>query len=114
MRKLLAQAAVALGLVLGLAAPAAAATTSAPLEHQSWSFSGPFGMYDQAQLQRGFKVYTEVCARCHSIKRLHFLVIMPIVGVIESPSPLTRSITESVPGSGGQPVRVNAPAAPQR
>ena len=24
------------------------------------------------QLQRGFKVYTEVCARCHSVKRLHF------------------------------------------
>jgi ubiquinol-cytochrome c reductase cytochrome b/c1 subunit len=45
---------------------------------------------------------------------LHFLVIMPIVGVIESPTPLPRSITESVLGSGGQPVRVNAPAAPQR
>ena len=30
------------------------------------------GHFDDAQLQRGFKVYTEVCARCHSIKRLHF------------------------------------------
>ena len=26
-----------------------------------WSFAGPFGKYDQAQLQRGFKVYHEVC-----------------------------------------------------
>ena len=30
------------------------------------------GHFDDAQLQRGFKVYTEVCARCHSIKRLNF------------------------------------------
>src|SRR5690606_3400215 len=26
---------------------------------ESWSFSGPFGTYDRAQLQRGFKVYRE-------------------------------------------------------
>ena len=41
---------------------------------------------------------------------LHFLVVMPIVGVIESPTPLPRSISESVLG-GGKPVRVAAPAA---
>ena len=46
---------------------------------------------------------------------LHFLVIMPIVGVMETPSPLPRSITESVLGKGGgQPVRMGAPAAPER
>lgn len=39
---------------------------------QKWSFSGPFGMYDQAQLQRGFKVYKEVCAACHSLSMLSF------------------------------------------
>ncbi len=72
MRKLLARAAVALGLALSLAAPGIAATTSAPLQHQAWSFSGPTGMYDQAQLQRGFKVYTEVCSQCHSIQYIHF------------------------------------------
>ena len=38
----------------------------------SWSFHGPFGTYDQAQLQRGFKVYREVCSTCHSIKLLAF------------------------------------------
>ena len=32
----------------------------------SWSFAGWFGKYDQAQLQRGLKVYKEVCAACHS------------------------------------------------
>lgn len=39
---------------------------------QKWSFSGPFGQYDQAQLQRGFKVYKEVCAACHSMGMLAF------------------------------------------
>jgi ubiquinol-cytochrome c reductase cytochrome c1 subunit len=75
LRKLLAKAvalAIAAALPWGLAAPAMAATTSAPLAHQPWSFSGPTGMYDQAQLQRGFKVYTEVCSQCHSIQYIHF------------------------------------------
>jgi ubiquinol-cytochrome c reductase cytochrome c1 subunit len=38
----------------------------------TWSFHGPFGTYDPAQLQRGFKVYREVCSNCHSIKLLSF------------------------------------------
>jgi ubiquinol-cytochrome c reductase cytochrome c1 subunit len=37
-----------------------------------WSFQGPFGIYDQAQLQRGFKIYREVCSACHSAKKLAF------------------------------------------
>jgi ubiquinol-cytochrome c reductase cytochrome b/c1 subunit len=39
---------------------------------QSWSFSGPFGHYDRGQLQRGFKVYKEVCAVCHGLKYVAF------------------------------------------
>jgi cytochrome c1 len=39
---------------------------------QPWSFAGMFGRFDQAQLQRGFKVYSEVCSRCHGVKRLAF------------------------------------------
>ncbi len=33
-----------------------------------FSFEGPFGTYDQNQLQRGLKVYTEVCSACHGLK----------------------------------------------
>ncbi len=33
-----------------------------------FSFEGPFGTYDTAQLQRGLQVYTEVCAACHGLK----------------------------------------------
>ncbi len=39
-------------------------------ERQSWTFAGPFGKFDQAQLQRGFKIYREVCANCHSMSRV--------------------------------------------
>jgi ubiquinol-cytochrome c reductase cytochrome c1 subunit len=34
---------------------------------QSWSFGGMFGIYDKAQLQRGFQVYKEVCSTCHAL-----------------------------------------------
>lgn len=39
---------------------------------QTWSFAGPFGYYDKAQLQRGLKVYAEVCSACHSMNLVPF------------------------------------------
>jgi ubiquinol-cytochrome c reductase cytochrome c1 subunit len=39
---------------------------------QEWSFYGPFGRYDRAQLQRGFQVYREVCSNCHSLELVAF------------------------------------------
>lgn len=39
---------------------------------QKWSFAGPFGKFDRAQLQRGFKVYREVCSVCHGLNLLSF------------------------------------------
>ncbi len=38
----------------------------------AFSFEGPFGKWDTAQLQRGFKVYNEVCSACHSLKFVAF------------------------------------------
>jgi ubiquinol-cytochrome c reductase cytochrome b/c1 subunit len=57
-----------------LAAPAAAedAHSTPQPPAQKWSFAGPFGKFDQAQLQRGFKVYKEVCASCHSLSLVSF------------------------------------------
>jgi ubiquinol-cytochrome c reductase cytochrome b/c1 subunit len=37
-----------------------------------WSFAGAFGRFDQGQLQRGFKVYKEVCENCHGLALLSF------------------------------------------
>ena len=57
----------------GLAAAVehAAATSHYPIlkpHNLDWSFAGPFGKYDKAQLQRGLKVYKEVCSACHSME----------------------------------------------
>jgi len=45
---------------------------AAKLPHQHWHFSGVSGTYDKAALQRGYKIYREVCASCHSMKRVYF------------------------------------------
>jgi len=65
----IAAVALAAGLVAGIASSASAAggDTEKPTR-QSWSWTGPFGSFDRAQLQRGFKVYKEVCANCHSMR----------------------------------------------
>lgn len=65
----------------GLAAALTLATLSLPAfaagdrvipPAMDWSFSGPLGTFDRAQLQRGFKVAKEVCATCHSMSLLRF------------------------------------------
>jgi ubiquinol-cytochrome c reductase cytochrome c1 subunit len=35
-----------------------------------FSFEGPFGTYDQNQLQRGLQIYTEVCSACHGLQHV--------------------------------------------
>lgn len=67
---------------LGFAAAALALPASAadeiphfPLKDPprlSWSFAGPFGTWNKAQLQRGLQVYTEVCSNCHSMNLVSF------------------------------------------
>ncbi|MEO9340196.1 cytochrome c1 [Mesorhizobium sp. SB112] len=41
-------------------------------EEMKWSFAGPFGTYDKGQLQRGLKIYKEVCSACHSMNLVAF------------------------------------------
>lgn len=57
----------AMAALLPLSAVQAAEGTPNP-PRQSWSFSGITGGFDRAQLQRGFKVYREVCQGCHALK----------------------------------------------
>ncbi len=59
--------------VLGLAATARAQTLQAlPIPGQHWSFQGAFGSFDLASAQRGYAVYSQVCASCHSMKQVTF------------------------------------------
>ena len=55
-----------------LAGPALAAGGDFALTKRDWSFNGPFGTFDKAAMQRGFQVYREVCAGCHSMQYIAF------------------------------------------
>ena len=47
---------------------ALAAGEGGHIEDVTFAHEGPFGKFDQFQLQRGLQVYTEVCAGCHGLK----------------------------------------------
>ena len=67
MRKIVLAAAAA----LVLSVPAFGAEEVKPMERQ-WTFDGVLGKFDKQQLQRGFQVYKEVCASCHTMNYLAF------------------------------------------
>ncbi|WNV08142.1 cytochrome c1 [Tardiphaga sp. 709] len=46
----------------------------------NWSFAGPFGKFDRGALQRGYKVYKEVCSTCHSMSLIHFRNLAEVGG----------------------------------
>jgi cytochrome c1 len=54
------------------ASPALAQEEAIEPEHHHWHFAGPFGTFDRGALQRGYQVYREVCASCHSMKFMSF------------------------------------------
>ncbi len=67
--------AIKIAFALGVAAFAsgtALAETQREAKHISYSFEGPFGKFDKGQLQRGYKVYKEVCSSCHSMQFVSF------------------------------------------
>ncbi len=59
-------------LFLGFASSCLAAGSEVHIEDVSFSFEGPFGTFDQQQLQRGLVVYQEVCAACHGLRYVPF------------------------------------------
>ena len=71
MKKTLVLIAVAAGLAVS-AQPALAEGGAKHPRSGGFSFEGPFGTFDQGQLQRGYKVYREVCASCHGMDLMHF------------------------------------------
>lgn len=55
-----------------LAFPALATEEPRHPKHEHWNFDGMLGSFDRASIQRGLKVYKEVCSACHSLKRVAF------------------------------------------
>jgi ubiquinol-cytochrome c reductase cytochrome c1 subunit len=52
--------------------PSLGATDGHAIPHRHWSFDGLFGTFDRAAVQRGFQVYSQVCAACHALKLIHY------------------------------------------
>ncbi len=72
MRKMLKTLVTATASLLLLAGAASAAEGQKAAKAISFSFEGPFGTFDKGQLQRGYKVYKEVCSNCHSMQLVSF------------------------------------------
>lgn len=64
-------AVVAIGLTAGASNAASGYPINKP-RNVDWSFAGPFGNWDKGALQRGLKVYKEVCSACHGMKLLYY------------------------------------------
>ena len=75
-RKLTLTAAAALALSAGTAHAAA----EAHVTDYAFPFEGPFGSYDTLQLQRGLKIYTEICSACHGLERVAFRTLSDETG----------------------------------
>ena len=58
--------------------PAALAEKIGEPNSASWSFEGIFGTYDKAQIRRGYTVYAEVCAGCHSLRLVAYRNLLEI------------------------------------
>ena len=81
--------ALILAAVLGFTAAAqpsfAATSAMEPKDDVHWSFEGPFGRFDQEQLQRGYKVYHDVCSACHSMKLMSYRNLGQVGGPFYDP-----------------------------
>ena len=76
----------------------------APREPEpGFSFNGPCGRFDKAQLQRGFQVYKEVCSNCHS---LHFVAFRDLAALGYSEAEVKAIAKRTL-------VALDTPAAPQ-
>lgn len=122
--KAIAGAATAGLLLIGLGAAPALAKTNAEEPHKvAWSFDGPFGKFDQAQLQRGYKVYAEVCSSCHSMNLMYYRNLAQPGGPfydkkypVPAQSPYAKSLAAAVqvpdidPDTGDANTRPGVPA----
>ena len=86
----------ALGVALAEDAKPAAEPVSheAQFDSQKWSFTGPFGSFDNAQLQRGYHVYKQICSNCHSMRLLSYRNLGEDGGPEFSPEAVTTLASE--------------------
>jgi ubiquinol-cytochrome c reductase cytochrome c1 subunit len=112
MRCVIAASLMAAGLVAAIAAPRPVLAEEA-MPAVDWSFSGPFGGYDLASAQRGFLVYQNVCANCHSMHLLHYRDLAGIGLDDEQIKAIAASVQVPSLDDSGQPTEVPGTPASQ-
>ncbi len=78
MRAQLIAIAAILGLVFTGIGTARASGDAAEVPDHEWQHTGVFGTFDRGELQRGFQVFQEVCASCHSLDFIAFRNLLEI------------------------------------
>lgn len=78
MRAQLLAIAATLGLVFAGSSAALAAGNAKEAPDHEWQHTGVFGTFDRGELQRGFQVFQEVCASCHSLDFIAFRNLVEI------------------------------------
>ncbi len=106
-------AACGLGLLALLPGAASAAGAAKEIPHEKWSFEQvPFGTFDRGALQRGLKVYLEVCASCHSMNLLSYRNLGEKGGPLQAVQGRDRetgeeSVRLGAPGEGFKLINAN-------
>ena len=96
---------------LALGAGAALASAGQKPESRDWSYQGIFGTYDRGALQRGFQIYQEVCAGCHSLRLVAYRNLAAI-GLNEDQIKTIAAEFEVVDGPNEEGEMFNRPARP--
>lgn len=91
--------------LLALAFPLAASAAEGEMKFppQIWSFSGPFGTFDRESAQRGFQVYSEVCAACHTVKQAYYRDLKGLGLTPKEIEAVAAAVTVPTIGDDGQP-----------
>ena len=102
-RNLLVSGAIALAaFATGTVAIAAGGTEQPPA--RKWHFQGPFGTFDRAAAQRGYQVYQEVCAACHSLRLVAYRNLMDLGLTENQVKGLIKDITVPDLNDDGAPI----------
>lgn len=65
--------------VYGEMLPAMAEEEAVHPPHQHWNHKGSFDTFDHASIRRGYEVYKQVCAACHSMDRIAFRNLIDVI-----------------------------------
>lgn len=74
-----------------------------PNLHYGWPHDGPMSAFDSASIRRGFQVYREVCASCHSMDKIAFRNLVGVTHTEEEVKKIAESYdVEDGPNDAGE------------